>query len=136
MACLYGMASDPADLILSLLLHGDAPFLSALALHAFLSNPLPKEQQFHFLKELLIELPPKEQLVSLRYLYTQRPSLAANLSEQLFKDEARNPKPATAVSNDPSDLLENLTQLTLTAEAKNLLLSLPKRSSYWLNPSK
>jgi tetratricopeptide (TPR) repeat protein len=76
---LYGIVPDPSDLLVSLINDGSDPGFCYLALHAFLSNPLPEEEQIQIVTDVLKTIPAEASSTLLSLLYEQRPDLASNV---------------------------------------------------------
>ena len=86
LACLYGMIPEPSELLEALLEQNGNPPQTDLALHAFLSNPLPAELQVEVLRFLLIKHSLSVQMAVLSRLSIERPWLASNLSEYILEE--------------------------------------------------
>jgi len=80
LACLYGMIPEPSGLLGALLEQNGNPPQPDLALHAFLSNPLPAELQVEVLRSLLIKQCLSVQIAVLSRLSFERPWLASKLA--------------------------------------------------------
>jgi len=86
LACLYGMIPEPSALIGALLEQNDNPPQGDLALHTYLSNPLPTELQVEVLRFLLIKQSQTVQMAVLSRLSIERPWLASKLAEDLLEE--------------------------------------------------
>ena len=86
LACLYGMIPEPSELLRALLEQNGNPPQPDLALHAFLSNPLPAELQVEVLRFLLIKHSLSVQMAVLSRLSIERPWLASKLSEDILEE--------------------------------------------------
>lgn len=99
LAILYGLASDPLNLLRSLARPGAARPLKELALHALLSNPLPATEQGQALAALLRDMPLAEAGEFLAALERSRPEQATRLARRLAGRQATLPigrRPATS----------------------------------------
>lgn len=80
-ACLAGMAADPAELLAALLTESvPQPWL---AVHAALCDPRGEEAQYALLDEALAHAAPSQQLALTLELAAQRPNLARRLSQEI-----------------------------------------------------
>lgn len=82
LACLYGIASDPEELLVSLIEDGSDPGFCHLALHAFLCNPMPENEQIARVSSLLTKIPSAAWAPLLTLLNQQRPTVAAQASKK------------------------------------------------------
>ena len=85
LAVLFGLASDPLDLLQVLVSPGASPTLFSLVLHAVLSNPLPPAKQEQILFSLHTDLDLPESALLIRQLNVHRPEMAVRLATQWLK---------------------------------------------------
>jgi tetratricopeptide (TPR) repeat protein len=88
LACLYGLAPDPQDM-LRMLIHPRSSYpFRELGLHALLSNPLSTYEQEKILKQLAADLPLPETASFLNQLGAHRSALATDLARQILDRQA------------------------------------------------
>jgi tetratricopeptide (TPR) repeat protein len=81
LACLFGMISQPVEMLLALVQLDKEPDRKnsiEQALHVLLSQPLPEERQGEMVKTLLSRVPPAARLMLLQQLESHREGLAAD----------------------------------------------------------
>ncbi len=87
LACLYGIISEPVDLLRSILNFGQVEnkgsINTELAMHALLSNPITPREQLSMLISLVDGMSSSQQLEILKLLSPYRPELAAKLSGRI-----------------------------------------------------
>ncbi|MFC2042787.1 tetratricopeptide repeat protein [Chloroflexota bacterium] len=86
LACLYGMIPEPSELLNALLEQNGNPPKPNLALHAFLSNPLPAELQVEVLRFLLKKQSLSVQMAVMSRLSIERPWLASKVGEDILEE--------------------------------------------------
>jgi tetratricopeptide (TPR) repeat protein len=92
LSCLYGVLPDPLPLLAHLTGLGRAD----LALHAFLSNPIPPKQQAEKLAQLASSLPLDQTVHIIRMFYAVRPALAVGMAQELLKNSQYDRSAASA----------------------------------------
>ncbi|GAH69330.1 unnamed protein product, partial [marine sediment metagenome] len=80
------MIPEPSELLGALLEQNGNPPQPDLALHAFLSNPLPAELQVEVLRSLLIKQNLSVQIAVLSRLSFERPWLTSKLAEDILEE--------------------------------------------------
>lgn len=120
LACLFGLASDSAELLQGIL---DPPTKNRsiqiyLVLHVLLSNPLSVDDQLGFLSYLLANIPPSEQLEWLATLNASgRFALLKALSRELLQSRqnvvyfSQLPVPVAALQNPDESKIVSLGSL-------------------------
>jgi hypothetical protein len=81
LACLYGMAPEPYELLVALLQPAQGHPRPDLVVHILLSNPMPGQALADMIQRLLEDLPLQGRLVLLNELASRRPRLVASLAD-------------------------------------------------------
>ncbi len=126
LACLFGMISDPVDLLSNLIV-SEVPGIvpskkSNLAVQMVLSNPLLPEEQGRIFSQSLGKINLDQQLAVLKALREQRQSLAVQLTKALAENsinldqKSGNEPGSQEFGRSASDLLKRLTKLVETSE--------------------
>lgn len=125
LSCLYGLATEPANLLEALLRPAVLDVHIDLAIHVFLSQPSPPAAQIEALSALLVGWPLQECKRVLARLTIARPSLAVEVGRRLLNNYP-TPRPISGESRPIQ--FENLTQLLQLADL-NALSILPTRAA-------
>jgi tetratricopeptide (TPR) repeat protein len=108
LACLMGIAPDPSTLLVSLIEDGSDPGFCHLALHAFLSNPLPESEQVSLISSVMSNLSEEATSSLLVHLQQQR----AMLAEQAARTAAEAASKAGHWNEEPEGYFEQVKYLT------------------------
>jgi len=104
LACLYGMAPDPIDLLYALFAYGDLDRQAGLVLHAILSNPMPEELMLEGFRALVERLTEAQSTAFLKLMQGQRPwlvpAIAGELLDTLAENEAGEEKSSKGAGTD------------------------------------